>query len=295
MLQNKLSGTGVALITPFKSDGSVDFEALRKVVNHVVEGGVDYVVALGTTSEVPTLRSSERDAVVKTIVEEVKKRVPIIVGVGGNCTAELVEILKNTDFSGIDGILSVVPYYNKPTQEGIFQHFSELAKVSPIPIMLYNIPSRCGVNMTAETTIRLANTHSNIIAIKESSGDMQQVGDIIRQKHANFLVISGDDAVSLQMTEMGGAGVVSVLGNALPKQVSTMNKTALKGDFEQAKNQFSEFEHLIPLLFVEGNPAGIKVMTNFLGLCENEVRLPLVKSSESLKTQIQSMFQPFLT
>ncbi|MCL2027056.1 MAG: 4-hydroxy-tetrahydrodipicolinate synthase [Bacteroidales bacterium] len=294
MLINKLIGTGVALITPFKTDGSVDFEALKKVVNHVVEGDVEYVVALGTTAETSTLRRFERDEVVKTIVEEVKNRVPIIVGVGGNCTSELVEILKTSDFSGISGVLSVVPYYNKPTQEGIFQHFSELAKVCPVPMILYNIPSRCGVNMTADTTLRLANAHSNIIAIKESSGDMTQVAEIMQRKPANFLVISGDDAFALQMTEMGGSGVISVLGNALPAKVSTMSRTALEGDFETAKKQFSEFEHLIPLLFVEGNPTGIKTIMNMFGLCENEVRLPLVPSTDTLQTQVRAALQPFM-
>jgi 4-hydroxy-tetrahydrodipicolinate synthase len=286
MLTNNLIGTGVALITPFKNDGTIDFEALKKVVNHVVDGGVEYVVALGTTSETCTLRQVERDAVVKTIVEEVKERVPIIVGVGGNCTSECVEILETSNFSGISGILSVVPYYNKPTQEGLFQHFSEIAKASPVPIILYNIPSRCGVNMTTETTLRLANEHFNIIAIKEASGDMVQIKDIIDRKPADFLVISGDDALALPVVEAGGAGVISVLGNALPKQVSTMIRTALNGDFTTAKKKLSEFEHLIPLLFVEGNPAGIKAMMNYFGLCENELRLPLVKSSESLKMQI---------
>ena len=287
-------GTGVALITPFKTDGSVDFEALKKVVSHVVAGGVEYVVALGTTSETPTLRQSERDLVVRTIVQEVAGRVPIIVGVGGNNTSECVETLETSNFSGVSGILSVVPYYNKPTQEGLFLHFSALAEASPVPIVLYNIPSRCGVNMTADTTLRLANEHFNIIAIKEASGDMAQVKDIIDRKPEDFLVISGDDATALQMIEMGGSGVISVLGNALPEKISTMIRTALKNDFSCAKRELAEFEHLIPLLFVEGNPTGVKAMVNMLGLCENELRLPLVKCSESLKNQIWTAFEPFL-
>ncbi|MCL2414189.1 MAG: 4-hydroxy-tetrahydrodipicolinate synthase [Bacteroidales bacterium] len=293
MLKNKLIGTGVALITPFKTDGSVDFEALKKVVNHVVVGGVDYVAALGTTSETSTLSQTERDAVVRTIVQEVDGRVPIIVGVGGNNTLECVEILETANFSGISGVLSVVPYYNKPTQEGLFQHFSSLANASPVPIILYNIPSRCGVNMTADTTLHLANQHFNVIAIKEASGDMGQVKDIIQRKSEDFLVISGDDATALQMVEMGGSGVISVLGNALPVQVSTMVRTALNGNFTWAKKELAEIEHLIPLLFAEGNPAGIKTMANMLGLCENELRLPLVKCSDSLQSQIQTAFEPF--
>lgn len=294
MLTNKLIGTGVALITPFKTDGSVDFEALKRVVNHVVMGGVEYLVALGTTSETPTLRRFERNAIVRTIVEETKERVPIVVGVGGNCTAECVEILKNFDFSGVSGVLSVVPYYNKPTQEGLFQHFSEIAKVSPVPIILYNIPSRCGVNMTADTTLRLANAHYNIVAVKEASGDMAQIKDIIRRKPQDFRVISGDDALAFPIVEAGGAGVISVLGNALPMQVSTMIRTAaLNGDFLSAKKELSNFEHLIPLLFDEGNPAGVKAMMNIFGLCENVLRLPLVKSSADLQTRIGTALEPF--
>jgi len=294
MLANNLIGTGVALITPFKTDGSVDFEALKKVVNHVVEGGVEYVVALGTTSETPTLSQGERDVVVGTIVQEVGERVPILVGVGVNNTSECVEILQTSNFLGISGILSVVPYYNKPTQEGLFQHFSAIAKVSPVPIVLYNVPSRCGVNMTAETTLRLANEHFNIIAIKEASDKMEQIKEIIQRKPDDFLVISGDDATALEIVKTGGAGVISVLGNALPTKVSAMIKTALNGDFNLAKEEFSEFDHLIPLLFAEGNPTGVKTMMNILGLCENELRLPLVKCSESLKNQIHDAFALFL-
>jgi 4-hydroxy-tetrahydrodipicolinate synthase len=294
MLSDKFIGTGVALITPFKSDGSVDFEALKQVVNHVVTGGVDYVVALGTTSETPTLRPFERDVVVRIIVEEVNQRVPIVVGVGGNSTLDCVEILKTSDFSGISGILSVVPYYNKPTQEGLFHLFSEIAKNSPVPIVLYNIPSRCGVNMHVDTTIRLANAHSNIVAIKEASGDMEQIIDTIRRKPQDFLVLSGDDALALPLIEAGGSGVISVLGNALPARVSTMIRTALSGNFELAKQELSEFEHLIPLLFAEGNPTGVKVMMTKLGLCKNELRLPLVKSSESLQTQIHAEVEAFI-
>ncbi|MCL2682193.1 MAG: 4-hydroxy-tetrahydrodipicolinate synthase [Bacteroidales bacterium] len=293
MLIDKLTGTGVALITPFKTDGSVDFEALKKVVNHVVSGGVDYVVALGTTSETCTLSAFEKDAVVKTILEAVEGRVPIIVGVGGNNTSECIEILKTSNFSGISGILSVVPYYNKPTQEGIFQHFSAIAKACPVPIVLYNIPSRCGVNMTADTTLQLVKEHFNIVAIKEASADMVQIKDIIQQKPEDFLVVSGDDALALEIIEAGGAGVISVLGNALPTEVSTMIRTALKGDFSSAKKKLAEFEHLIPLLFAEGNPTGVKTMMNFFGFCENELRLPLVKSSDSLQNLIRTELESF--
>ncbi|MDR0436931.1 MAG: 4-hydroxy-tetrahydrodipicolinate synthase [Bacteroidales bacterium] len=293
MLADKFIGTGVALITPFKTNGSVDFEALKRVVNHVVAGGVDYVVALGTTSETPTLRVFERDVVVRIIVEEVDGRVPIVVGVGMNSTSECVEILRTSDFSGVSGILSVVPYYNKPTQEGLFQHFSEIAKNSPLPIILYNIPSRCGVNMTADTTLQLANAYSNIVGIKEASADMTQIKDIIRLKSSGFQVISGDDALALEIIEAGGSGVISVLGNALPTQVSTMIRTALAGKFDLAQKELDEFEHLIPLLFAEGNPAGIKTMMNNFGFCENELRLPLVKCSDSLQNLIRTELESF--
>jgi 4-hydroxy-tetrahydrodipicolinate synthase len=202
-------------------------------------------------------------------------------------------MLDTAKFSGISGILSVVPYYNKPTQEGLFRHFSEISKASPVPIILYNIPSRCGVNMTADTTLRLADAHFNILAVKEASGDMVQIKDIINRKSEDFLVISGDDALALPIVEAGGAGVISVLGNALPKQVSTMIRTALKGNFLSAKNELAEFEHLIPLLFAEGNPAGVKTMMNIFDLCENELRLPLVKCSDSLLTQIRTALGAF--
>jgi len=295
MLTTKLTGTGVALITPFKTDGSVDFEALKRVVNHVVAGNVDYIAALGTTSEAPTLHRFERDAIVKTIIEEVKERVPVIVGVGGNCTSECVEILKTSDFKGISGILSVVPYYSKPAQEGLFQHFSEIAKASQLPIILYNIPSRCGVNMTADTTLRLANAHANIVAIKEASGDMTQIKAIIQRKPENFLVISGDDALALPIVEIGGSGVISVLGNALPSEVSTMVKTALNRQLELAKNQHDKLQNLMKLLFDEGNPTGVKAMMYVLNFCENQLRLPLVKCSDNLLTQIRTALEPFNT
>ncbi len=293
MLTNKLLGTGVALITPFKSDGTVDYEALEQIVDHVIDGGVDYVVALGTTSEAPTLTSFERDAVVKSITRRVKQRVPVIVGVGGNCTAEWVKSLKTSDFTGVNGILSVVPYYNKPTQEGMFQHFRAIAKASPVPVILYNIPSRCGVNMTAETTLRLADACSNIVGIKEASGDMAQVKAIIAKKPEHFQVISGDDSMALSIVEAGGAGVISVLANALPNSVSTMVKEALADHPRKAKKLHTELEELMKLLFVEGNPTGVKAMMSILGLCKNRLRLPLVPSSEDLFSQLQTAMTPF--
>jgi 4-hydroxy-tetrahydrodipicolinate synthase len=287
MLNSKLTGTGVALITPFNADGSVDFVTLKQVVNHVIDGGVDYVVALGTTAETPTLCRVERDKVVKTILEGVNQRVPIIVGVGGNCTADCVETLKMFDFSGISGILSVVPYYNKPNQEGLFRHFSEIAKASPVPVILYNIPSRCGANMTADTTLRLANAYTNIIGVKEASGDMAQIKAIIQQKPDDFIVISGDDALAMDMIKAGGSGVISVLGNAMPTLISNLVKASLSGRYDEAQNLHNELQPLVALLFKEGSPTGIKAMMHILGLCENRLRLPLVASSESLFEEIR--------
>jgi len=295
MLASKFIGTGVPLITPFKTDGTVDFEAIGKIVNHVIEGGIEYVVALGTTSEVCTLSKVEQNAIVKKIVEEVKGRVPIVVGIGSNNTAECVEALETYDFTGIDGILSVVPYYNKPTQEGIYQHFSAIAKACPVPIILYNIPPRCVVNMDVETTIRLANDHPNIVALKDSSNDMEHCKNIIQHKDKpkDFLVISGDDGTALELIEMGGIGVISVLANALPVKVSSMIRAGVTGDFEKAKKEFSEYQHLVPFLFEEGNPTGAKSIISLLGFCEDTLRLPLVKSTDGLKSRIQTAFAQF--
>ncbi|MCL2413205.1 MAG: 4-hydroxy-tetrahydrodipicolinate synthase, partial [Bacteroidales bacterium] len=256
MLASKFIGTGVPTITPFKTDGTVDLEALGKLINHIIDGGIDYIVALGTTSEICTLSQVEQEAIVKKTVETAKGRVPVVVGIGGNNTAECVEMLKTYDFTGIDAILSVVPYYNKPTQEGIYQHFSALAKACPVPIILYNIPPRCVVNMDVETTIRLANDHPNIVALKDSSNDMEHCRKIIEHKDTpkGFLVISGDDGTALELIEMGGVGVISVMANALPVQVSSMIRAGVTGDFEKAKKEFSGYQHLVPFLFEEGNP-----------------------------------------
>ena len=296
MLASKFIGTGVPTITPFKTDGTVDFDALERLINHIIEGGAEYIVTLGTTSEVCTLSESEQNAIVKKTVETVKGRVPIVVGIGGNNTAKCVEMLKTYDLTGVDAILSVVPYYNKPTQEGIYQHFSALAKASPVPIILYNIPPRCVVNMDVETTIRLANDNSNIVAIKESSNDMEHCRKIIQHsnKPKDFLLISGDDGTSLELIEMGGVGVISVMANALPMQVSSMIRAGVSGNFEQAKKEFSEYQHLIPFLFEEGNPTGAKTIISLLGFCEDVLRLPLIKSTDGLRNRIVTAFAEFM-
>ncbi|MDD3901531.1 MAG: 4-hydroxy-tetrahydrodipicolinate synthase [Dysgonamonadaceae bacterium] len=288
-----LKGMGVAMVTPFLADLSVDVDALKKLVDFQIENGTDYIVALGTTAETPTLNAEERRLVIKTIVNQVKGRVPVIMGVGGNCTAELVYTLKNFDFTGIDAILSVTPYYNKPSQEGLYQHYRALNEVSPLPIILYNVPGRTGVNMTAETTLRLANDCKNIIAIKEASGKLDQVAEIINNKPAEFQVISGDDGVTLEIIKAGGVGVISVLGNVFPREFSGVVHQALNGNFVQAESLNSAFVETIKLLFADGNPSGAKCMLSKLGYIQNVLRLPLVPVCNSVDSQIDKMLKSF--
>lgn len=288
-----LKGMGVAMVTPFLADLSVDVDALKKLVDFQIENGTDYIVALGTTAETPTLNAEERRLVIKTIVNQVKGRVPVIMGVGGNCTAELVYTLKNFDFTGIDAILSVTPHYNKPSQEGLYQHYRALNEVSPLPIILYNVPGRTGVNMTAETTLRLANDCKNIIAIKEASGKLDQVAEIINNKPAEFQVISGDDGVTLEIIKAGGVGVISVLGNVFPREFSGVVHQALNGNFVQAESLNSAFVETIKLLFADGNPSGAKCMLSKLGYIQNVLRLPLVPVCNSVDSQIDKMLKSF--
>ncbi|MDD2244671.1 MAG: 4-hydroxy-tetrahydrodipicolinate synthase [Dysgonamonadaceae bacterium] len=288
-----LKGMGVAMVTPFLADLSVDVDALKKLVDFQIENGTDYIVALGTTAETPTLNAEERRLVIKTIVNQVKGRVPVIMGVGGNCTAELVYTLKNFDFTGIDAILSVTPYYNKPSQEGLYQHYRALNEVSPLPIILYNVPGRTGVNMTAETTLRLANDCKNIIAIKEASGKLDQVAEIINNKPAEFQVISGDDGVTLEIIKAGGVGVISVLGNVFPREFSGVVHQALNDNFVQAESLNSAFVETIKLLFADGNPSGAKCMLSKLGYIQNVLRLPLVPVCNSVDSQIDKMLKSF--
>lgn len=292
LLQNaKFIGTGVALITPFKKDLTVDTEALKALVNHCIEGGVEYIVALGTTAEAVTLNTEEKLLVRKTIVDETSNRVPLIVGVGGNNTAELVQQLKVDKLDGFDAVLSVSPYYNKPTQEGIYQHFVALADVSEKPIILYNVPSRTGSDMTAETIIRLAKAHSNIIGIKEASGDMGKMEELIQKVPKGFLVISGDDLTALPTVQKGGAGVISVLGQGIPALFSLMIRHGLKGDAEEAREINSSITSMIHLIFKEGNPAGIKTLLELKNIGSSLVRLPLVESSFDLKSEIKTALE----
>ena len=267
---------GVALITPFKEDESVDYEALGRLVDYQVQNGTDYLVVLGNTAETPTLTEEEKRNIIDLVVSHVRGRIPIVLGVGGNCTRNVVEQLKNGDFTGIDAILSVVPYYNKPSQEGIYQHYKAIANATKLPIILYNVPGRTGVNMTAETTLRIAREFENVVAVKEASGNITQMDDIIKNKPDRFNVISGDDGITFPLVTLGAIGVISAIGNAFPREFSRMVRLALAGDYDSARTIHHSFTELFSLLFVDGNPAGAKSMLSMMGFIENKLRLPLV-------------------
>ena len=271
-----LKGLGVALITPFNEDETIDFTALGKLIEHLIQNNIDYLVVLGTTAETPTLSTEEKKEVVSFVKQRVNGRVPIVLGVGGNCTNSVIAQLKNDDYEGIDAILSVVPYYNKPSQEGIYQHYRAIAQATDLPIILYNVPGRTGVNMTAETTLRIAREFENVVAIKEASGNIVQMDDIIKNKPADFMVISGDDGITFPLITLGAVGVISVIGNAFPKEFGKMVRLALNGDYDSALRIHHEFTELFSLLFVDGNPAGVKAMLNAMGYICNKLRLPLV-------------------
>lgn len=276
MVQTKFTGLGIALITPFKEDESVDYDALGRLLDYQLQNGIDYLVVLGTTAETPTLSEDEKKSIIRFVQNKVKGSVPIVLGLGGNCTRAVVEKLKNDDFTGIDAILSVVPYYNKPSQEGMYQHYKAIAEASPVPVIMYNIPGRTGVNMQVDTTIRLAREFDKIIAIKEASGNMDQINDIIKRKPKDFIVISGDDGITYPLITMGAQGVISVIGNAFPKEFGRMVRLSLQGDYESARQIHQRFTDLFDLLFVDGNPAGAKCMLSLMGYIQNKLRLPLV-------------------
>ena len=276
MARINLSGMGVALITPFKEDESIDFEALSRLIEYLIQNGTDYLVVLGTTAETPTLTEEEKTEIKRFVVERTKGRIPLVLGLGGNNTRGIIDHLKKDDFSGYDAILSVVPYYNKPSQEGIYQHYSAIAQASKLPVILYNVPGRTGVNMNAETTLRLAKEYPNIVAIKEASGNITQMDDIIKNKPADFMVISG---------------VISVIGNAFPKEFSKMVRLALNGDFHNALSIHHRFTELFSLLFVDGNPAGVKCLLNAMGYIENKLRLPLVPTRITTYEKIRAVLQ----
>jgi 4-hydroxy-tetrahydrodipicolinate synthase len=285
-MDNRFRGLGVALITPFRANGAIDHAALAKVVEHQVVGGIDYLVVMGTTGESATITLAEKQQLLAQVIEVVHNRVPVVLGIGGNNTAAVMEQMQAFDLDGVDAILSVSPYYNKPTQEGIYQHYKALAQVSLRPIILYNVPGRTMSNITAETTLRLARDFKNIIGIKEASGNLDQVGLILKHRPKDFLVISGDDALTLPILAMGGDGVVSVVGNALPEEFARLVHAAMEGDYATARAEHLRLIELISLLFVEGNPGGIKEAMKSLGLCENHLRLPLVPVSKATADKI---------
>jgi 4-hydroxy-tetrahydrodipicolinate synthase len=276
MVQNIFKGLGIALITPFQEDGSVDYDALKRLVTYQLDNGADFFCILATTGETPTLTAEEKLTIKNLIVEIVQARVPILMGCGGNNTAAVVEELRTADLKGIDGILSVCPYYNKPSQEGLYQHFRAIAAATELPVVLYNVPGRTGVNLKAETTVRLARDCHNIVAIKEASGNLEQVDEIIKNKPRDFDVISGDDSLTFPMVSCGAVGVISVIGNALPREFSKMIRLQMRGEYDPARIIHHRFTDLFSLLFVDGNPAGVKAMLSEMGFIKNVLRLPLV-------------------
>ena len=289
-MRNIFKGTGIALITPFNEDKSVDFVALERIVNHVIDGGADFLVALGTTSEAPTLTAEEKKQVVDTILKTNAKRLPVLLGLGGNNTAGVIEQIKSQDFTGIDGILSVVPYYNKPNQRGMKAHFEAIADASPVPVILYNVPGRVGVNLQAATCVELAK-HPNIVAVKEASGNLQQIMEILRDKPADFDVISGDDAITQPMMALGAQGVISVAANAYIKPFARMMRAMKEGQLEVALKLHYSMLRMNQLIFADGNPAGIKCLMSHIGLCKNVLRLPLVPANEKVEADIVEEFR----
>ncbi len=292
-MKNPFLGTGVALITPFRKQETIDFSKLESLINNVINNGVDYVVALGTTSEAATMTETERHALQDFIVETVGGRCPIMLGLGGNNTLAVTDAIANTNFDGISGILSVAPYYNKPNQRGLAQHFKQISEASPVPVVIYNVPGRTGVNIAADTTLQLAEECPNIIGIKEASGNIAQVMQILRNKPERFLVISGDDSLTYPMITLGASGVISVIANALPKEMSSMVKYAMKGDLKKALPLHYKMLPLMNAIFEEGNPAGIKALVEIEGYANNVLRMPLVKVSKPLYNKIALLYDGF--
>ncbi|MBC8987517.1 4-hydroxy-tetrahydrodipicolinate synthase [Pedobacter sp. N36a] len=285
---NKFHGTGVALVTPFNADGTVDYTGLKNLINHLVEGKVEYLVSLGTTGEASTLNKSDKKKIWEFTAEINNGRLPLVAGIGGNDTAELAQSIKDFEVSGYDAILSASPYYNKPSQEGIYQHYKAVSEASALPVFLYNVPGRTGSNVSPETTCRLANDFKNIIGTKEASGSFDQFNQILRDKPADFMLISGDDPVAMPMIALGAVGVISVVGNALPKQLSDMIRLCLNGNFKAAAPLHLDLIEFTRLIFAEGNPGGIKAALKQLGVCDDYVRLPLVQVTDTLRKAIIS-------
>ncbi|MDD6516522.1 MAG: 4-hydroxy-tetrahydrodipicolinate synthase [Prevotella sp.] len=291
MAQNIFRGLGIALITPFTEDGEVDYKALTDLVEYQIDNNADFLCILATTAEAPCLSREEKDKITKTILEVNRHRVPILKYCGGNNTRGVIDEMRNTDWTGIDGILSICPYYNKPSQEGLYQHFKAIAAESPLPLVLYNVPGRTGVNMKAATTVRLAKDCPNIVAIKEASGSLEQVDEILKNKPRNFEVISGDDALTFSMIASGAQGVISVIGNALPKEFSRMIRLEFNGEYEAARKIHHKFTDLYSLLFVDGNPAGVKALLNDMGFINNVLRLPLVPTNIETKQKMADILK----
>jgi 4-hydroxy-tetrahydrodipicolinate synthase len=283
----KFRGTGVAIVTPFKNDSSIDFAALGRMVNHVIDGGVNYIVVMGTTGESATLTKDEKKAIISYVVEVTDNRVPLVVGIGGNNTQEVINCVRHTNLNGVDGILSVAPYYNKPNQRGLFQHFKAIATSCPIPVIIYNVPGRTCCNISSDTCIELATECENIVAVKEASGDIAQIMRIIKNKPDRFSVISGDDMMTIPIIAAGGSGVISVLANAFPAATSELVSNALKNNYKTAREIQFRFLEMTELLFIDGNPSGVKAMLNIMNLCQNNLRLPLVPVNRTIYTRIQ--------
>ncbi len=292
MIQDKIKGVGVALITPF-NNYNVDYPALERMVEHVINGGVDYIVALGSTAETATMSLEERDKVLRFIIKHTNGRVPIVAGMGGNDTKALIDQLRSFNLEDTVAILSVVPYYNKPSQEGVYQHFMAVAEASPVPVIIYNVPGRTGLNMTAETTLRLAHASDKIIAVKEASGNIEQMQKIIDGRPEDFLVLSGDDGLTVELVKRGGNGVISVAANTFPEKFCHCIHNAMEGKITEAEAEIAEMDEAINLLFKEGNPVGAKAMVEVMGLADAEVRLPLVKATDALKEEIKTAVERY--
>ena len=291
MATNIFKGLGIALVTPFKTDGSIDYVALKRLIEYQTDNGADFLCILGTTSESPCLDQEERAEIKRFVVEANQGRLPVLMGCGGNNTRAVVKELQSFDLRGVDGILSVCPYYNKPSQEGLYRHFKMIADNCPLPVVLYNVPGRTGINMKSETTIRLATDCKNIIAVKEAGGSLEQVDEIIKNKPAHFDVLSGDDALTFPMIASGAAGVISVIGNALPREFSRMIRLEFNGEYEPARKIHHRFTELYSLLFVDGNPAGVKALLHEMGFIENELRLPLVPTRVATVQKMAAILQ----
>ncbi len=293
MVMKSLSGVGVAMVTPFTTEGKVDYTALARMIDYVIDGGVDYIVALGTTAETPTLYIQERAVIAMFITNHIAGRVPLVMGVGGNSTSEVLDQLREFDLRGVDAILSVTPYYNKPSQEGLYQHFKVVSENSPLPIILYNIAGRTGVNMSVETTLRIARDFDNVIGVKEASGDIAQIQSVIDSRPNGFLVLAGDDGIAVDIMRRGGDGVISVAANPFPTKFMRCINLAKEGKYAEAEELYKEMAEAVDALFAEGNPTGVKSALSVMGLIEDKMRLPLVSGTEPLKTKFKELITKY--